>query len=75
MSNDRSKALDVALAAIDKAFSETCRPDGRPVAIVAKTVKGKGVSFMEHPFEWHGKAPNKDEAARALKEILGGNHA
>jgi transketolase len=42
----------------------------RPTAIVARTVKGKGVSFMENQHSWHGKAPNRDEAARALAELL-----
>ncbi len=42
---------------------------GRPTAIVARTVKGKGVSFMEHQFSWHGKAPNKAEAEKALAEL------
>lgn len=59
-------------AALDAAFTEVAKPDGRPVAIVAKTKKGKGVSFMEHPYEWHGKAPNKEEAARALQELSHG---
>ena len=45
---------------------------GKPQAIVAKTVKGKGVSFMENNIAWHGKAPNKEESEKALKEILGG---
>lgn len=40
-----------------------------PVAIIARTVKGKGVSFMEHNIDWHGKAPSQDEADRAVKEI------
>ena len=59
------EALDQALAAI-----QTVRD--RPQAIVAKTTKGKGVSFMEDQIAWHGKAPNKDEVEKALKEILGG---
>ncbi len=42
---------------------------GRPQAIIAETVKGKGVSFMENNAGWHGKAPNDDEAARAIKEL------
>jgi transketolase len=41
-----------------------------PVVIVAKTVKGKGVSFMENNLEWHGKAPNDKEAKCAITEIL-----
>lgn len=40
-----------------------------PVAIVAKTVKGKGVSFMENKAEWHGKAPKKEQYDAAIKEI------
>ena len=40
-----------------------------PAAIIAETVKGKGVSFMEDRPGWHGKAPNRDEAARALAEL------
>ena len=41
----------------------------RPSLIIAHTVKGKGVSFMEGKAEWHGKAPNADELARALAEL------
>ncbi|MCK9329269.1 MAG: transketolase [Candidatus Cloacimonetes bacterium] len=40
-----------------------------PTAIIAKTIKGKGVSFMENQVGWHGKAPNKDELLKAIKEI------
>ena len=40
-----------------------------PVAIIAKTILGKGVSFMENDFNWHGKAPNKIEAEKALKQL------
>jgi transketolase len=39
--------------------------------VIARTVKGKGVSFMENAAGWHGKAPNADELARALDEIYG----
>jgi transketolase len=42
---------------------------GRPVLILADTVKGKGVSFMEDQAGWHGKAPNAEELARGLKEL------
>ncbi len=42
---------------------------GRPSAIVANTIKGKGVSFMEDDLEWHYRPPNDDDLARALKEI------
>jgi transketolase len=44
---------------------------GRPTAIVAETVKGKGVSFMEHQYSYHGKPPNRAEAERALAELGG----
>jgi transketolase len=40
-----------------------------PVVIVARTMKGRGVSFMENLCDWHGKAPNADECARALAEL------
>jgi len=60
------------LEALDQAFTAVKAVRDRPQAIVAKTIKGKGVSFMEDQIAWHGKAPNKDEAEKALKEILGG---
>ena len=40
-----------------------------PVVVIAHTVKGKGVSFMEHKFQWHGRAPNAEEKEKALAEI------
>ena len=42
---------------------------GKPVAIIAKTVKGKGVSFMENQVSWHGKAPNDAEYETAMAEL------
>jgi transketolase len=42
---------------------------GKPKAIIANTIPGKGVSFMENKFEWHGKTPNKEETEKALKEL------
>jgi transketolase len=42
---------------------------GKPTVIVAHTIKGKGVSFMENNVDWHGKAPNKSETEIALKEL------
>lgn len=42
---------------------------GKPTAIIAKTIKGKGVSFMEGKAEWHGKAPNKEQYKQAIKEL------
>ena len=52
-----------------KALDYARETDG-PTAILADTVKGKGVSFMENQVEWHGKAPNDEEAARAIEEIM-----
>jgi len=40
-----------------------------PTIIIAHTIKGKGVSFMENVVDWHGKAPCKEEAIQALEEI------
>ena len=42
---------------------------GKPKCVIAKTVKGKGVSFMENAVGWHGKAPNKEEYERAMEEL------
>ena len=44
---------------------------GKPVCIIADTIKGKGVSLMENIREWHGKTPNKDEYEQAIREIQG----
>ena len=44
---------------------------GKPKVIIADTVKGKGVSFMENRVEWHGALPNKEQAALAYKELGG----
>lgn len=60
-------------AQIEQALQKAQDTKGRPTAIIAKTVKGKGVSFMENQAGWHGKAPNAAEyeiAMRELKESL-----
>ena len=54
---------------IKKAFDEAKTVKGMPVAIIAKTVKGKGVSFMENKAGWHGKAPNDEEYATAMSDL------
>ncbi len=51
------------------AFDEAERTKGKPTFILADTVKGKGVSFMEGKVDWHGVAPNAEQAAAALKEL------
>jgi transketolase len=58
------------LGAVQRAFAEAAATRGRPTAIVAHTVKGKGVSFMENVPKWHGVAPTKEEAELALKELV-----
>ena len=56
---------------IDKALDQAEATRSGPTFIVAHTVKGKGVSFMENQPEWHGKAPKPAEAVQAIKEIAG----
>lgn len=48
---------------------ETAKKAVKPVAIIANTVKGKGVSFMENNAGWHGKAPNKEDFEKAMAEL------
>ena len=54
---------------IRAAFKEARETKGMPTAIIAKTVKGKGVSFMENNADWHGKAPNDEEYAVAMADL------
>jgi transketolase len=54
---------------IDAAFQEAEQISGQPVAIIQKSVKGKGVSFMENQVGWHGKAPNQAEYEQAMAEL------
>lgn len=54
---------------IDAAFKEAKTVKGRPTAIIARTVKGKGVSFMENNAGWHGKAPNDEEYKVAMADL------
>ncbi|MCK4307191.1 transketolase [candidate division WOR-3 bacterium] len=51
------------------AFSEAKKIKGKPTMIIANTVKGKGVSFMENDILWHGKAPSHEQAEQAINEI------
>lgn len=55
--------------AIEAAFKEAKTVKGKPTAIIAKTIKGKGVSFMEDQVGWHGSAPNDEQYAQAVAEI------
>lgn len=54
---------------LERAFASAREPDGRPKAILARTVKGKGVSFMENQVSWHGAAPNEEQYGQALCEL------
>ena len=54
---------------IEKAFEEARQTKGRPTAIIAKTLKGKGVSFMEGSVSWHGVAPNDEQYVAAMEEL------
>lgn len=58
-----------SIEALKKAFDEFSHTKGKPTVIIANTVKGKGVSFMEGKNTWHGKAPNKEQLAQALAEL------
>ncbi len=51
------------------AFTEARTIKGKPTAIIAKTIKGKGISFMENQVGWHGKAPSKEEYETAIQEL------
>lgn len=54
---------------IEKAFEEAKTVNGKPTVIVQKSIKGKGVSFMENQVGWHGSAPNAEQYEQALKEL------
>ena len=54
---------------IDAAFKEARATKGMPTAIIAHTVKGKGVSFMENQVGWHGTSPNDEQYAVAMEEL------
>ena len=55
------------------AFEVAKNVKGKPTCIIAKTIKGKGISFMENQVGWHGKAPNDDEYKIAMEELGGVN--
>lgn len=57
------------MAQVRSAFEAARKVTGQPVCIVAETVKGKGVSFMENQVGWHGKAPNDEQFAQAMAEL------
>lgn len=54
---------------IERAFDEAEKINGKPVAIVQTSTKGKGVSYMENQVSWHGSAPNKEQYDQAMNEL------
>ena len=54
---------------IINSFEKARTVKGKPTAIIAKTIKGKGVSFMENEGSWHGKAPNEEQYNKAIEEL------
>ena len=54
---------------IDAAFKEARETKGQPTAIIARTIKGKGISFMEDKAAWHGAAPNDEQYEIAMKDL------
>ena len=60
-----------SIPALLEAFEAAKGVQGKPVCLVASTVKGKGVSFMENQAGWHGKAPNDEQAQQAIAELKG----
>lgn len=57
------------MSSIIDAFTTAKQTKGKPTIIIAKTIKGKGVSFMENKAEWHGKAPSEEEYNTAMREL------
>ena len=55
---------------IINAFEQAKNTKNKPTAIIAKTIKGKGVSFMENQAGWHGKAPNDEQFEQAMQDLL-----
>lgn len=55
---------------IINAFEVAKEIKGKPTVIIAKTIKGKGISFMENQVDWHGKAPKEEEYNQAIKELM-----
>lgn len=60
------------ITAIVDALLEARNVKGKPTILVASTIKGKGVSFMENQVDWHGNAPKKEQAEQALRELISG---
>ena len=57
------------MAQILQAYEEAQKNTGQPIVLIARTIKGKGVSFMENRFEWHSGAPSKEQYEKAMAEL------
>ena len=62
----KGKGLDEV---VEEAIKVAKSTKGKPTAVIAKSVKGKGVSFMENEASWHGAAPNKEQYEQAVSEL------
>jgi len=62
--------FDEIMGAFDKFIENSQKGTGKPTAIIAKTYMGRGVSFMEDNFKWHGNPPNEQQAEQALEELV-----
>ena len=67
--HEKFKAFGWNVIEIDAAFAAAKEFKGKPTAIIAKSIKGKGVSYMENEVGWHGKAPNAEEYEQAMTEL------
>ena len=65
LEEERGKNMSKTLEALEKA--KTIKE--KPTCIIAKTIKGKGISYMENQAGWHGKAPNQEQYLEAVKEL------
>ena len=63
------EAFNFNVVEIADAFKQAKECKGKPTAIIMKTIKGKGVSFMENQVSWHGSAPNDEQCKQALEEL------
>lgn len=62
--------FDEIISAFDKFLENSKNKIGKPTCIIAKTFMGKGVSFMQDKYNWHGNPPNKEQAIQALSELI-----
>ncbi len=69
MAGTRTRSTATTSARVARALADFPNGSGKPVAFIAHTVKGKGVSFMEDDNNWHYRAPTADEVVKARKEL------